>query len=197
MNVFVLCTGRSGSLSFQKACEAITNFTAGHETNWGKVGPERLDYPDNHIEIDNRLSWLLGRLDERYRDDAFYVHLIRNKEDTAASLDKRWVGPRSIMRAYTNAILTTDDKTRDICRDYWETVNANIRLFLKDKSNKMEIRLEEIEERFPEFWKAIGAQGDVNKAMAAFSTRHNSSTKTDSLKHFRWKLKRLLTGQGW
>ncbi len=63
MNVFVLGTGRCGTTTFMKACRHVTNCTSGHETRVNHVGPERLSYPSNHIEADNRLSWFLGRLD--------------------------------------------------------------------------------------------------------------------------------------
>ena len=89
MNVFVLCTGRSGSTTFYRACRHITNYSAGHELNTSEVGRARLDYPEDHIEVDNRLSWLLGRLDQAYGDRAFYVHLTREEEPTARSFDRR------------------------------------------------------------------------------------------------------------
>lgn len=66
MRVFVLTTGRSGSMTFHRAATYATNHTVGHETNAGRVGPERFAYPDNHIEADNRLAWFLGELDHRY-----------------------------------------------------------------------------------------------------------------------------------
>jgi hypothetical protein len=84
-NVFVLTTGRSGSLTFTRACERITNYTAGHETRSGLLGRERLAYPDRHIEVDNRLAWMLGRLEDAHGDRAFYVHLRRDEEATAES----------------------------------------------------------------------------------------------------------------
>ena len=85
MNVFVLSTGRCGSTTFIKACSHITNYSSAHESLSTRTGKQRLNYPENHIEADNRLSWLLGRLDNTYGDDAFYVHLNRNIEDTIAS----------------------------------------------------------------------------------------------------------------
>ncbi|MHC4834220.1 MAG: hypothetical protein ACYTFH_10095, partial [Planctomycetota bacterium] len=60
MNVFILSTGRAGSMSFERACSHITNYSAGHETRSGFLGQRRFDYPQNHIESDNRLAWLLG-----------------------------------------------------------------------------------------------------------------------------------------
>ena len=98
-HVFVLCTGRCGSVSFAKACGHFSNYTAGHESN-RYPGSVRLVYPEAHIEVDNRLAWLLGGLDERYGDDAFYVHLVRNEEQVAASYDRRWHHQTSLMRAF-------------------------------------------------------------------------------------------------
>ena len=57
MNIFVLCTGRCGSMTFTKACGHIDNFSSAHESRCGRLGNERLAYPENHIEVDNRLSW--------------------------------------------------------------------------------------------------------------------------------------------
>jgi len=89
MNVFVLNTGRCGSTTFARACRHISNFSSAHESRTYLFGEERLAYPSNHIEVDNRLSWLLGRLDRKYGDRAVYVHLKRNIHDTAASFVAR------------------------------------------------------------------------------------------------------------
>ena len=105
MNVFVLCTGRSGSTTFHRACQHITNYTCSHELNTSEVGGARFAYPEDHIEIDNHLSWLLGRLDEAFGNRAFYVHLMRDEEMTAKSFDKRWAGRYSIIRAYSEGVL--------------------------------------------------------------------------------------------
>ena len=47
-NIFVLCTGRCGSVTFSKACKHITNYTSGHETRIKKLD-DRLDFPSFHI----------------------------------------------------------------------------------------------------------------------------------------------------
>jgi hypothetical protein len=174
MNVFILNTGRCGSLTFAKACRHITNYTSGHETRCDLTQSERLDYPDNHIEADNRLSWLLGRLDRKYGDEAVYVHLKRNREDTARSFMKRY--PHSIVKAYRQAILMgSSEKPMSLCSDFCDTVESNIELFLKDKSNRMEFRIESAAEDFPLFWEMIGAEGDMNAAIAEFGIRYNAS----------------------
>jgi hypothetical protein len=174
-NVFVLCTGRCGSLTFAKACGHITNYTSGHETRCKRLGKDRLAYPPGHIEVDNRLSWFLGRLDETYGDQAHYVHLLRDRDETARSCNQRWVHG-GIMDAYCCGILTRKQTHRlEICQDYCETVGENIRLFLKDKSRVMTVRLEQAKEDFTRFWSWIGADGDLVASLAEWETRHNKT----------------------
>ena len=176
MNVFVLCTGRSGSNTFARACAHASNFTAGHETRSQMVGEERLNYPDNHIEADNYLAWFLGRLDARYGDEAYYVHLTRDPEAVAKTWSRWWSWQGSQSSAYRNALLKmTDAPMLDCCRDYVDTKTQNIEHFLKDKTHQMTIRLEEIEEAFPRFWEWVGAEGDFEAAMGEWRIRHNAT----------------------
>ncbi len=168
MNVFVLCAGRCGSTTFIKACQHITNFTSAHESRCSMLDLDRFDYPGNHIEADNRLSWLLGRLDKCYGDDAFYVHLTRTSVDTAHSFSRRYEG--GIIKAYRyDGILLGLPEESDpllVSLDYCQTVNSNIELFLKDKTSKMEIALETIDRDFATFWERIGSEGDIDAALA-------------------------------
>ena len=176
MNIFILNTGRCGSTTFIKACEHINNYTCAHESLLTEIGAKRFNYPQDHIEADNRLSWLLGRLDEAYADNAFYVHLTRNPEDTASSFSKRI--DFGILKAYEQGILLHEQHISpaiDIANDYIETVDNNIRLFLKDKSNKMDISIETIKSDFTDFWNKIGAEGDLDKALDEWQTNYNAS----------------------
>ena len=173
MNVFVLSTGRAGTVTFARACSHLTNYTSAHESRWGRLGDERLDYPADHIESDNRLCWHLGRLDERFGRDAFYVHMVRDAEATARSLLRRRRRKLSILHAYAHAMVVRDDVDLELGVDYCDTVNSNIRLFLRDKPNVMEIRLEQVRDRFPEFLDRIGAEGDLEAAAAEWDVRHN------------------------
>ena len=181
MHVFILCTGRTGSSTFIKACKHITNYSSGHETRVKRTGEARFAYPDNHIEADNRLSWFLGGLENTFGDSAFYVHLTRDKEATVESFNRRWKNKGSIVKAFSESILFTStlfqskkDKER-ICGFYVDTVNTNIEVFLRNKSHKMTIRLEKLEKEFPKFWEAIGAEGDFQKAVRELRTRYNHS----------------------
>ncbi|MEN8170618.1 MAG: hypothetical protein ABFS08_10390 [Pseudomonadota bacterium] len=176
MNVFILNTGRCGSTTFIRACQHITNFSALHESRSGVIGSERLNYPHDHIEADNRLSWLLGRLDKEYGDNAFYVHLSRDREQTAESFARR--AEFGIMQAYREGILLELQATPTahvVALDYLDTVEANIEHFLKDKSMRMPFQLEHAKEDFTSFWLQIGAEGDLEAALAEWETCHNAS----------------------
>lgn len=177
MNVFVLTTGRSGSLTFAEACRHISNYHTGHETRVGLLGDDRLAYPANHIEVDNRLAWFPGRLQAAFGDEAFYVHLRRDAEATAASMAQRWSKPA--MRSYRQGILWDVDPETDriaLARDLVATLDSNIRHYLRDKSKVMTIDIETASSSFPTFWQRIRAEGDLEAALAEFDTRHHEGS---------------------
>jgi hypothetical protein len=177
MNIFILNTGRCGSTTFIKACRHIANFSAGHESRIRMIGAERLAYPGRHIEADNRLSWFLGRLDQAYGDAGWYVHLTREREATATSFARRQ--QFGIMKAYREGVLLEGEagqSAHDLACDYIDTVEANIALFLKDKTRQMAFSLETAQADFTTFWRWIGAQGDLDAALAEWDSRYNAST---------------------
>ncbi len=176
MNVFVLSTGRCGSTTFNEACNHITNFTAAHESRARIVGDAHFEYPENHIEIDNRLTWFLGRLDKIYGQDAYYVHLQRDDQLTAASYKKRFGS--GIIRGFTRGMMMgrhPKSEAMEVCLDYCKTVNANIELFLKDKPHRMHLKLDTAQSQFVDFWNWIGAEGDLEKAVGEWGVAHNKS----------------------
>ncbi len=173
MHVFVLTTGRSGSTTFARACTHIENYSVAHESRWQLLGPNRMQYADHHIEVDNRLAWLLGRLDDQFGDNAFYVHLIRDREAVANSYCQRRLGRESIIRAYSHGILYREHTTKEDCLDFYDTVNANIRLFLKDKTRTMTFDMAQSERDFPLFWQGINATGDLESALAEWQIPYN------------------------
>lgn len=176
MNIFILNTGRCGSSTFIKACKHITNYTAAHESLASQTGDNRLAYPDKHIEADNRLSWFLGRLEKKYANNAYYVHLSRNLQQTIESFAKREAF--GIMQAYKSGILLGGEATQsaeDIAADYICTIESNIELFLHNKSNTMHFSLETAEEDFKSFWNNISAVGDLDAALAEWKINYNKS----------------------
>lgn len=178
-NVFVLCTGRCGSMTLARACGHFANWSAGHETRTHLVGPARLDYPPRHIEVDNRLAWFLGRLGRRWGDDAAYVHLTRDPEAVAESFAAR--AHQGILRAYRTDILARLNRRApktaliDICRDYVETVTTNIEDFLAPRAHVMTMALETLPQDFERLVDWIGGTGDLAAARAALTDKHNAT----------------------
>ena len=183
MNVFVLCTGRCGSTTFTRAASHMSNYTAGHESRVTRVGSDRFAYPPNHVEVDNRLAWMLGRLEQSFGKDAFYVHLKRKPEAVARSFDKRWGIKFGIISAYRNGILFGAEGAEpyDVCVDMIQTVDANISAFLADKPRKMDFQMESAERDWPVFWNAIGAEGDFEASLADWKKPLNVTPPRRSL----------------
>jgi hypothetical protein len=185
MRVFVLCTGRCGSTTFSKACEHLTNYTSAHQSNAeAKLFDERFDYPENHIEVDNRLSWFLGELGRRFdATESLYVHLTRDPEEVAKSYNDRWNKSVGIIPAFARGVLLTrynwtDDEKMDVCRFYVKTVNANITEFLSSRQSvSMSVSLEDIHEDFNAFLDRISAVGDLEAARQEWSCHHNASRR--------------------
>lgn len=179
MNVFVLSTGRCGSYTFAKACSHIVNYTVAHEPRAHLLLKNRFAYPENHIEVDNRLSWMLARLDLNFggNKDVFFVHLRRNTLEVARSMVKRrGIG---IQQAYEKGGLMgefreIEGEPLEIFIDYCRTVNTNIEYFLRDK-RKMNFSLENAKEDFRRLWLEVGARGDEKAALAEWDVAHNAS----------------------
>jgi len=180
MNIFILSTGRCGSTTFARACRHIDNYSSGHESRSGALGPTRLDYPPHHIESDNRLVWFLGRLAERYPDpqQVCYLHLWRDPEAVARSYAQR-LRPGMIIPAWLHGIHLGSEQQLPadalmVARDYVTTVNSNIRHFLADRHH-LTFELEQAARDWPRFWQRIGARGDYAAALATFTVRHNAT----------------------
>ena len=169
-----------------RACEHLTNYTAGHESRTGEIGDSRFDYPDRHVEADNRLSWFLGDLGERFGDEPLYLHLRRDPEQVAASFLRRWRSRgakptrSNAVRAFAHGLMIHNDEwpeaeRLDVCRFYVRTVTKNIEAFLADKTNTMTVWLDDANTWFPTLWERISGEGDLDAAMAEFYVRHNPS----------------------
>lgn len=146
-------------MTFARACGHITNYTSGHETGG-------LVFPDWHIEVDNRLSWLVGSLAENY-PDSFYVHLVRDRDTTIRSFVRRHRGGVEMPLL---DVLGGAAEVEDAAAFYVDCCTANIREFLRDKE-RMTVQIES--PAFAQFWVHIGAEGDYRAAFAEFRTRYN------------------------
>lgn len=179
MRVFCLGTGRSGTTTFARAFAHATNYTSGHETRVAMLGPARLDYPDWHAEADNRLTWFLGGLGERFGNEAVYVHLTRDRDAVIDSFGERHRGKVSILRAFGMGIVSrkepySAEEWRDAAAMYVDTVTANVRAFLSGRPLVVEMTVEDPLPGFARVWEMAQATGDASAAAAEWSIRHNA-----------------------
>ena len=177
MRVFVLGTGRCGTVTCSRACSHLTNYTVGHETRAGKVGDGRFDYPGEHIEIDPRLPWFTGELASRF-PDAFYLHLVRDPEATAQSIARRWGGRGGFARGFGESMILRGDRSAtrlEIARFQVRTMTLNIGLLLGCVEHRMAGSLEDAKSWFPEFVRRIGGQGDIDRALSEWEVPYNAS----------------------
>ena len=177
MNVFILSSGRVASTALTAACKHISNYSCAHESRVGIFGAEKLNYPNDHIEVDNRLVWFSHQLDANYGDKAYYIHLKRNRLVVAKSFCERWNLKESIVKAYGHGVLMMPNIKKEqrlqVCLDFVDFSDKNISCFISDKPNSMVIRTEKLKEDFSSFWSFINAEGDYDKAIDTFDTRFN------------------------
>jgi hypothetical protein len=159
------------------------------------IGDARFAYPDDHIEVDNRLSWFTGELAERF-PDARYVHLVRDPAATADSYLERWPRPPASRRerlrkawasrapgalllpAFANGIVMRwtkwpEQERRAVSEFMIQTINANIREFLRGRDH-LTVELESAADSFRTFWDWIGATGDEEAALREWDVRHHA-----------------------
>jgi hypothetical protein len=182
MNIFCLSTGRCGSTTFAKSFSYAENYTSGHESRSSVVGQARFLYPDQHIESDNRLSWMLGSLERNYGDDPIYVHLTRNKDEVIESFTKRYSKrfPAGIMYAFGHGILQNSGNIKKtdlpkIAEMYVDVITDNISNFLKNKSRVIQMDLSDPKIPLAQIWKMGAIQGDFQKALSEWDITHNKS----------------------
>jgi hypothetical protein len=183
MRVFVLTTGRAASQTVARAAAHIEGMTAAHESRRGLLDG-RLGYPDNHVEVDNRLVWFLGSLDRLYDDDqTFYVVLKRDADAVAASYVRRWHITVSIVRAFYNGILMSrkrkpsPSERQQAARLFVQTVEDNVDHFLRNRDNCCVIRTDSLEADFFRFLDRAGLDGDREAMRRELATVYNRSKR--------------------
>lgn len=201
MRIFVLTAGRTASTTFSNACGSIKGMSSGHETNAGVV-EGRLEYPENHIEVDNRLIWFLPMLEEKYNEDVIYVYLKRSPSEVAKSYKKRWYVNCSVVRAFFNNILMAERIPTDVekdkaCELYAHLADKTIEHFLSGKDNKYVVNVESLEDDFLGFIESVGFDFDKDAAISIIRQKSNLNlplAKRLSLKKFFLKVFRVIKG---
>jgi len=170
MRVFVVGTGRCGSVTLSKACKNIKNYSSSHESktspnNQGVFGD--LEYPENHIEIDPRMSYHIFSLREKYKDGIFF-HLLREESGCVRSLSKR-----KSLRNYSTFHYGWFDNDYDAAaKMYYENTTKMLKSVIPESHT---IVLENIEHDWVKFCKIIKAECDQEKALIQLKQKYNRS----------------------
>ena len=181
MRVFGIGAGRAGSVTFTLAMAKAGNYTTGHESHRGDFrAMSSLDYPDSHVEVDNRLSWFLPALGEKYPDDVLWVHLRRDLEMQAISYSKRHTWKGALVLAYGHGLMQrgreyTDEELPEVALAMVTNITANVEAFCRDKPS-VDVWIEDPEPGFRHVWDMAHAQGDIEEALAQYQTKHNASS---------------------
>jgi hypothetical protein len=199
MKVFVLGTGRSGTKTFARACDHLTNFTVSHNSLREGAGFDHkwsvLQSREMHIEVDDRLSWMLPVLDRLHGGEAYYVHLWRDPEKVVRSYTRpgRLHLPGSLVSTFYHGILGTPVEKRRVTGEDAERAGAlcveiitkNIEQFLAGKPHQIFIDIDDPLDAFRRFYREIGAEGDLESALAEFRETHDAVSGSKLGNHFR------------
>jgi len=171
MRVFVTGTGRCGSVSFAHACTFISNYSVAHESPCGL-----LHYPDNHIEVNPQLRYVIKPLAEQF-PDAKWVHLVRDRDACADSLAAlnggKWM---QHFNDLCPTVMPNSNPTLRAKRVYEHLatcIDVMIERFVKPE-NRRRIDLDHIGDQWPQFLQWIGAEGDLQASINSWSTPRNT-----------------------
>lgn len=195
MRVFVVGTGRCGSVTFCKACEYIENFTVAHETVFNRR--DKLDWPDQYIAVEPSLWPLVPLLRKRYprlvlvhlvrRNRAEFIHSYRvldsppfigAKNYRIPEKDRlpekaNWEGAPPVIDVWAACYVGTpigEAERRELLGLYYDTVNTMVRELRPDVT----VTLEEPATGWRQLWRRIEALGDYEKSLAEWDVKHNS-----------------------
>ena len=185
MNVFFVSPGRTGTKSISRVLKTIDGFTSLHESRVQELGESRIEYPDNHLESDNRLTWFMPQLTKKYSDKALLVIVHRDREEVARSYNDRWY-KINIMKGYSQGILLRDlsDNNLDVCRDYVNHVYTTLDYFKDSWKNVIEMNIKDPDEGIRGVLEFIGKEDYFEEVIKELKTRRSNKTK----KSFKFRL---------
>jgi len=195
MRVFVVGTGRCGSVTFHHACAHIVNYTSGHEDVFKKA--DKLDWPDQHIAVEPSI-WPMIPLLRTHYPDLVLVHLIREDREAFVpsyrSLDsaefigaqkyrlppekrpvghENWEGAPPIIDVWAALRIGAPINERErltMINLFYDACNEAIRSF----GPSLTVRLEKAKEDWPAFWELIGAEGDYAASRDTWNVKYNT-----------------------
>lgn len=175
-NVFVISPGRTGTAALSKALVHLDGFTAGHETADGELAANRFPYPERHVEIDNRLTWMLGTLVKAHAPEETLIILVKRDRDAVAkSYLQRFLVPNGILASYSDGVIRHGGRTLEVARDYVSTVYDQLDLLKTSGFEVAEFEHQELRELVRFIFDRLGDPGSLEDALEAIASPINSS----------------------
>ena len=175
-NVFVVSPGRTGTAAMSKALQHLEDFTCGHETAEGRLAQERFPYPSHHVEVDNRLTWMLGTLvKEHSPEETLIVIIKRDQGAVARSYLQRFLVPDGIVASYSDGIIRHGGRTLDVAQDYVAAVYDQLDLLHTSGFEVAEFEHVDMGQAVQFIFERLGDPGSVDAALEILNSPVNSS----------------------
>lgn len=198
MNVFFISPGRTATTTISEAFSHVPGFTSSHESLVQELGEYRVDYPENHFECDNRLTWFLPRLTEKYGDsvDSLLVIVKRHRSQIAASYDQRW-DKINIMKSYSQGILLRPLSANNIqvCEDYVDNVYEQLEFAVPRWKNVITMDLSMPEPAIRQVCAFVGSADVADQVLSYFQSTRSNQNNSGFLKRasvFKFNFENLL-----
>ena len=178
--IFTLTPGRTGSTTLIRAFSHSNVYSVGQQTNWGKTGSRRLDYPDRHVESDARLFFFANELSDRFdAEDTHWVVMRRPLQEIVDSYARRR-GRSGIVYTFGIGVLgmseiRSDDQWEAVARTFVVTAYSIIDAFIESRSNVHEFSLGQAKDDFAKLWDTVGAGSGLEEALREWNIAHNAS----------------------
>lgn len=172
--------GRTGSTTLFKAFSHSEVFSVGQQSNWGKIGKARLDYPDWHIESDARNFFFMGSLAALYNPlETHWIVMHRDLDQISHSYARRR-GKTGILYNFGVGVIGMRDISSDfdwlqVSKIFVENSYAQISAFVGGRPNVHHINLANPVPSFRQLWEVLGAGAGLNSACQEWDVKHNSS----------------------
>lgn len=174
-NIFIISPGRTATYAMSKAFSNVSDYTCAHESRVGFFNDQRINYPDNHIELDNRLSFYLPQLTRKYsKKNSLLVIVNRDRNSIAKSYNKRW-RKINIMKAFSQGIHMNDLQSNniDVCLAYVNYIYETIDYFKPQWDNVLEIEFSDLNFGIEQILKKINKINDLENVLEEMKNKSN------------------------
>lgn len=185
MRVFVLTPGRTGSTTLFRAFKHSTRFSVGQQSNWGKLGKSRLEYPENHIESDARNIFFMDLIAERYDPKTtHWIVMHRDLGEVTRSYSVRRSKAGIIYNFGVGIVglkeFSSDSDWMETSKLFVESSYAQIRSFSEGRPNVHFIDLSDPVPMFSRIWQILEAGEGLEAACDEWLVKHNRSARQSS-----------------